>query len=64
MPFEPSQVESFDVNRSVPTLNMVIGDLGNKVACMEQSIAVFKKFLDKIRAESLKGKKDSSSIDF
>ena len=68
MPFDPTKVDSFDVNRSVPTLNMVIGDLskGGVVPCMEAPIAVFKKFIEKIRAENLKSAKDAGdkSLDF
>ena len=37
VPFDPTKVDSFDVNR-VPTLNMVIKDLGanaGTVACLD-----------------------------
>ena len=71
VPFDPAKVDQFDVKRSVPTLNMVIGDLsktaaGTSVACMEAPLAVFKKFIDKIRAESVKSAKEAGekSLDF
>ena len=54
------EVDKFDISR-VPTLNMVIADLGkgnNKIPCLEPSIAVFKKFLEKIRMENVKGAKE------
>jgi DNA primase small subunit len=62
VPFDPAKVDQFDVNRSVPTLNMVIGDLsktaaGGGVACMEAPLAVFKKFIEKIRAENVRSAK-------
>jgi len=61
VPFDPLKVESFDVNRSVPTLNMVIGDIskgnnssiGGVIPCLEGPLNVFKKFIDKIKAEQL-----------
>lgn len=58
MPFDPLKVEQFDVNRSVPTLNMVIGDISkgeSSLPCLEAPIAVFKKFLEKVRVENVKG---------
>ena len=58
MPFDPTKVEQFDVNRSVPTLNMVIGDISKgqvSLPCLEAPIAVFKKFLEKVRVENTKG---------
>ena len=72
MPFDPTKVEQFDVNRSVPTLNMVIGDISKgqqSLPCLEAPIAVFKKFLEKVRAENTKGGSsgagaDQSAIDF
>jgi hypothetical protein len=68
VPFDPSKVDSFDVNKSVPTLNMVINDLskGGSVPCMEAPVAVFKKFLEKIRAENLKSAREAGdkSLDF
>ena len=71
MPFDPAKVDQFDVNRSVPTLNMVIGDLyktaaGGGVACMEAPLAVFKKFIEKIRAENVRSAKQAGekSIEF
>ena len=68
VPFDPTKVDSFDVNRSVPTLNMVISDLskGGAVQCMEASINVFKKFLEKIRAENVKSAKEAGdkSLEF
>ena len=72
MPFDPTKVEQFDVNRSVPTLNMVIGDISKgqqSLPCLEAPIAVFKKFLEKVRAENTKGVSsgagaDQSAIDF
>jgi hypothetical protein len=66
VPFDPLKVESFDVNRSVPTLNMVIGDIskGNSsssgsgiIPCLEGPLNVFKKFIDKIKAEQLQNAK-------
>ncbi len=71
VPFDPAKVDQFDVNRSVPTLNMVIGDLsktaaGGSVACMEAPLAVFKKFIEKIRAENVKSAREAGdkSLDF
>lgn len=62
------KVDQFDVNRSVPTLNMVIGDLskGKEVQSMSEAIGVFKKFLDKVRAENVKGAREAAekSIEF
>jgi hypothetical protein len=47
---------------------MVIGDLskGGSVPCMEAPIAVFKKFIEKIRAENVKSARDAGdkSLDF
>jgi len=72
VPFDPAKVEQFDVNRSVPTLNMVIGDISKgqvSLPCLEAPIAVFKKFLEKVRVENTKGvagaaSGDQSAIDF
>ena len=68
MPFDPSKVDQFDVNRSVPTLNMVIGDVsrGLQMQSMAEAIGVFKKFLDKVRTENVKGVRDAAdkSIEF
>ena len=68
VPFDPAKVDAFDVNRSVPTLNMVIGDLskGGNIACMEAPLSVFKKFIEKIRAENVKGAREAGekSLDF
>jgi hypothetical protein len=72
VPFDPAKVEQFDVNSSVPTLNMVIGDISKgqqSLPCLEAPIAVFKKFLEKVRAENTKGGSsgagaDQSAIDF
>ena len=72
MPFDPNKVEQFDVNRSVPTLNMVIGDISKgqqgSLPCLEAPIAVFKKFLEKVRAENVRSGAgpagDQSAIDF
>jgi hypothetical protein len=63
VPFDPLKVESFDVNRIVPTLNMVIGDIskgnssGGGIPCLEGPLNVFKKFIDKIKAEQLQNAK-------
>ena len=59
IPFDPSQVEQFDVSR-VPTLNGVIKDIssGNPTASLDNSLQVFKKFLEKIRLENAKAAKE------
>ena len=61
IPFDPSQVEQFDVSR-VPTLNGVIKDIssGNPTASLDNSLQVFKKFLEKIRLENAKAAKEQS----
>ncbi len=66
VPFDPTKVEQFDVNRSVPTLNMVIGDISKgqgTLPCLEAPIAVFKKFLEKVRVENTKGGAGSAAGD-
>ncbi len=52
VPFDPTQVESFDVNR-VPTLNQVIKDIsaGKPTATLDPSLQIFKRFLEKIRLQ-------------
>jgi hypothetical protein len=52
IPFDPTQVESFDVNR-VPTLNQVIKDIsaGKPTATLDPSLQIFKRFLEKIRLQ-------------
>jgi hypothetical protein len=70
VPFDPAKVDAFDVNRSVPTLNMVIGDMSKgssgNISCMEGPLTVFKKFIEKIRAENVKGAREAGekSLDF
>ena len=73
VPFDPLQVDSFDVKR-VPTLNMVIGDISKSgstgvkgsdqsttnIPCLEPSIAVFKKFIEKIRIDNAKNSNAAS----
>ncbi len=61
MPFDPQQVESFDVNR-VPTLNMVISDIseGRPGATLEGPLRLFKQFIEKLRLENAKAAKEQS----
>lgn len=58
MPFDPQQVEAFDVSK-VPTLNKVIADIGagGALTSLESSITVFKRFIEKIRLENAKSAK-------
>eukprot|EP00347_Sterkiella_histriomuscorum_P001219 403372871 len=56
VPFDPNQVFQFDI-QNVATLAKVINDVGTsrdgKIECLEESMAVFRSFLRKLKAENI-----------
>eukprot|EP00347_Sterkiella_histriomuscorum_P001750 403370832 len=56
VPFDPNQVFQFDI-QNVATLAKVINDVGTsrdgKIECLEESMAVFRSFLRKLKTENI-----------